>query len=66
MGRKVIDMTGQVIGKWTVIERSNKKLIIITFIGLVNANVAQYKKFAGLIYEEEKHYSVNIVPGKRQ
>ena len=25
MGRKVIDMTGQVIGKWTVIERSNKK-----------------------------------------
>lgn len=25
MGSKAIDMTGQVIGKWTVIERSNKK-----------------------------------------
>ena len=25
MGRKIIDMTGQHIGKWTVIEKSNKK-----------------------------------------
>lgn len=25
MGRKLIDMTGQHIGKWTVIEKSNKE-----------------------------------------